>query len=239
MSFILPAAGSGSRMGSNIPKPFLPFGPAQEPVVFTTLRALAGYASTGEIVLVLPPDQREALLADHEPDFKRLGVTATVPGGASRQESVSRGLAAIEQPCDLIAVHDAVRPFPSPELLIALANAAATTGGALPVLPVTDTIKRVGDTEVEGNRIEGEVHETVPRQGLYAVQTPQVFDATLLRSAYEKAQSLGEEITDDASLVEAAGGTVTGVLGDRFNLKLTTREDLDLAAALMSAGLVL
>lgn len=239
-SFLLPAAGSGTRMGGTLPKPFLPLGRDDTPVLLLTLASLRRYPNTGEIIVILPPEQEKALLNSYGSALFASGVTAIVPGGPSRQESVYRGLQALTQPCELIAVHDAVRPFVTTDLLMRLARAAARAGGALPVIPVTDTIKRLApaDSKEDAEEAEGVIRETVSRRALYAVQTPQIFQAGQLTEAYRKAHSLGEEVTDDASLIEAAGGRVIGVRGDRFNLKLTTPDDLLLAGALIAAGLV-
>jgi 2-C-methyl-D-erythritol 4-phosphate cytidylyltransferase len=230
-------------MGGSIPKPFLPFGAENEPVIYHTVRALSAYSNCSGMVLILAPDLRDELWREHGEALTRLGVTAVASGGASRQESVANGLATLTEECDLVAVHDAVRPFPSKFLLQNLMRAAQHYGGALPVLQVTDTVKRVdesiaSESAAQECSVDGVVHETVPRAGLYSVQTPQVFRADLFREAYSRAASLGEEVTDDAMVVEQAGGTVVGVRGERFNLKLTTPEDMPLAAALLAAGLV-
>ncbi len=143
-------------------------------------------------------------------------------GGATRAESVRAGLVAVPDDAVIIVVHDAARPLATGELFTSVVDAVRATGvdGAVPVLPVADTLKRVdGDT----------VQHSVDREGLVAVQTPQAFDAATLR----KAHRTGRDATDDAGLVEDLGATVRTVVGDAHNVKLTRPEDLVLAEALM------
>jgi 2-C-methyl-D-erythritol 4-phosphate cytidylyltransferase len=151
------------------------------------------------------------------------GVTATV-GGATRSDSVRAGLALVSAAADIIVVHDAARPLASRRLYTSVIDAVATgADAAVPVLPVVDTIKRVHD---------GRVVETVARADLVAVQTPQAFRAAALRAAH----AAGAVDTDDAALVEAAGGSVAVVEGERRNLKLTSPEDLDVMRALVEGA---
>lgn len=151
-------------------------------------------------------------------------VAASVTGGATRAASVRAGLTAIPDDAMIVVVHDAARPLASSALFDAVIGAVrAGADGAVPGVPVADTIKRV-----DGDRVV----ETVPRKDLVAVQTPQAFRAEALRAAHRDAP----EATDDAALVEAAGGTVVVVPGDRRNLKVTTPDDLTVAAALLGAA---
>ncbi|MBO0886204.1 MAG: 2-C-methyl-D-erythritol 4-phosphate cytidylyltransferase, partial [Acidimicrobiales bacterium] len=144
----------------------------------------------------------------------------TVPGGATRAGSVRAGLAAVPEAADIIVVHDAVRPLASPALFRAVVGAVeGGADGAIPGLPVSETLKRVD---------QGAVVATVDRGDLVAVQTPQAFRAGILRAAHEG----DPEATDDAALVEAVGGTVVVVPGEDQNLKLTVARDLILARAL-------
>jgi 2-C-methyl-D-erythritol 4-phosphate cytidylyltransferase len=153
-----------------------------------------------------------------------LGADRVVPGGASRAESVRAGLSAVPEDAEVIVVHDAVRPLAGPSLFTAVVEAvrAGGTDGAIPVLPVADTLKRT-----EG----GTVRSTVDREGMVTVQTPQAFVAAALRSAHAGAG----EATDDAGLLELQGAKVRTVPGDPRNVKLTRPEDLALAEALMGA----
>jgi 2-C-methyl-D-erythritol 4-phosphate cytidylyltransferase len=159
------------------------------------------------VVTVLPPDRLEP---------------GTHPGGASRSASVRAGLAAVPETADIVVVHDAARPLAGPELFRrVIAAVRAGADAAIPVVPVADTIKRV-----RGDRVT----ETLDRASLVAVQTPQAFRAEALR----KAHATGSDATDDAALIEAQGGIVVTVEGDRRNFKLTSPDDLLVAAALLS-----
>jgi 2-C-methyl-D-erythritol 2,4-cyclodiphosphate synthase len=147
-----------------------------------------------------------------------------VAGGATRAESVRAGLAAVPDDAAVIVVHDAARPLARSSLFAAVVDAVRSDGadGAIPVVPVTDTLKRVSG---------GTVLATVDREGMVAVQTPQAFAAATLRSAHRSAA----DATDDAALVERLGATVRTVMGDPHNMKLTGPADLDLAEALLTA----
>lgn len=141
-------------------------------------------------------------------------VAAVVAGGATRSDSVRAGLSAVPVEAAVVVVHDAARPLASPALFAAVVAAVrAGADGAVPGVPVTDTLK-----QVDGARVMA----TLPRHGLVAVQTPQAFRATALRAAH----ATGGSATDDAALVEAAGGNVVVVPGEHSNVKLTTPEDL-------------
>jgi len=153
------------------------------------------------------------------------GATCVVPGGATRADSVRAGLAAVPADAAVIVVHDAARPLARPDLFTAVIDAVLTghVDGAVPVLPVSDTLKRV-----EADRVVA----TVDRDGLRAAQTPQAFAAEALRAAHAD----GGEATDDAGLLEAVGRTVAAVAGDPRNVKLTRPEDLALAEALLAGA---
>jgi 2-C-methyl-D-erythritol 4-phosphate cytidylyltransferase/2-C-methyl-D-erythritol 2,4-cyclodiphosphate synthase len=149
-------------------------------------------------------------------------VAAAVPGGETRALSVAAGLAQVAGDAEAILVHDAARPFASPELVDRLLAALGEHDGAIPALPVTDTVKRVRD---------GVVAETLDRGELRAVQTPQAFRAAALREAFSGSADAVRGATDCASLVEAAGFAVAAVAGDPGNLKITTPDDLTRAEA--------
>jgi len=148
-----------------------------------------------------------------------------VAGGRSRAESVRAGLAAVPEEAAIIVVHDAARPLAGAPLFAAVVEAVRAGGadGAIPVLPVVDTLKRTSD---------GTVRSTVDRDGLVAVQTPQAFVASILRAAHRTAG----QATDDAALLERLGATVCTVSGDPRNVKLTRPEDLEVAEALIGAA---
>ena len=205
---IVVAAGSGARFGG--PKQFQPLGGR------TVLeRSIEGARAVAQqVVAVVPPEAGPAPGAD-----------LTVPGGATRSDSVRAGLAAVPEGVTVVVVHDAARPLASPDLFRAVVAAvAAGADGAVPGVPVPDTVKRV--------RPDGVVEETLDRAALVLVQTPQAFAAPALRRAHQA----GGQATDDAALVEAAGGRVVVVPGEPGNLKITVAGDLARAEALIGRG---
>lgn len=210
---IVVAGGSGSRFGGDRPKQFTEL--AGRRVVDWSVRAAA--AVSEGVVLVVPAD----LVAGTEVE----GADVVVPGGATRSESVRAGLAAIPDDTDIILVHDAARPAATVGLFESVVEAVlAGAAGAIPGVPVTDTIKMVDE--------DGAVYETLPREELVAVQTPQAFRADVLRQVHA-----GEpDATDDAALVELAGGLVMVVPGEQGNLKLTVPADLERLEAALLVG---
>jgi 2-C-methyl-D-erythritol 4-phosphate cytidylyltransferase/2-C-methyl-D-erythritol 2,4-cyclodiphosphate synthase len=202
---VVVAAGTGSRFGGA--KQYAPL--AGRRVIDWAL-AGALRAAPGGVVLVVPPDRLEV----DEPAASRV-----VAGGRTRSESVRAGLGAVPETAQVIAVHDAARPLAGAQLWDAVLEAVfAGADGAVPGVPVADTLRRVEGDEVVG---------TVARDGLVGVQTPQAFRADILRAAHDR----GGEATDDATLVEAAGGRVVVVPGDPANAKITTEADLVAAEA--------
>ena len=205
---IVVAAGGGTRFGAA--KQFARLGGA------TVLDRAVGVAaeSCDGVVVVLPGDA----IWDAPADVR------TTTGGATRSESVRAGLACVPDDADVVVVHDAARPLATRRLFAAVLDAVVQgADAAVPALPVVDTLKRVRDHTVV---------ETVSREGLVSVQTPQAFRASALRAAHAS----GAIDTDDAALVEAAGGTVAVVDGERRNLKLTLVDDLELAQALIEGA---
>ncbi|MHB8245791.1 MAG: 2-C-methyl-D-erythritol 4-phosphate cytidylyltransferase [Acidimicrobiales bacterium] len=209
---VVVAAGQGSRFGG--PKQFAMLGgrPVLELAVAAVAPACAG------VVVVLPPH-----LVDRGDSLERLGITVAadqvhvVPGRESRSGSVRAGLDLVPEDCEVVVVHDAARPLASSRLcheLVAAVRGGAD--GAVPGLPVSDTVKRVE---------RGEVVETLARDALVRVQTPQAFSSAMLRRAHAE----DAEATDDAALVEAVGGRIAVIAGEDANLKITSREDLELA----------
>lgn len=224
-SLLIPAAGSGTRMGADIPKPFLTL--AGEPVIGHTFRAFADVEAVTEVVVAVS-DEWAPLVKDqlerHLPGRRHV----VVPGGSERMHSVWNALEASSPEADVVAVHDAVRPFAGPDLIRRCIQAAADHGAALPGIPVTDTVKRAED---------GVVRETVDRSNLFAVQTPQAVRRGWLVEAYAKARQDGFVATDEAGLVEHLGRPVRLVEGDRANVKLTYPHDMSLAESRLRSGL--
>jgi len=211
---VVPAAGSGSRLGFAGSKTLVPL--AGRPLIAHTLARLRAGAALPVVVGVPPSDRArfEDLLAHP--------LVTIVDGGATRQETVRRCLAALPAETEWVLVHDGARPLVTPALRDRVLAAARETGAAAPALPLTDTLRRVAESGAA---------QPLDRSGVIAIQTPQAFRADLLRAAHE--QSGAAAATDDATLVERLGATVTLVAGDPANLKVTTPDDLDLAARLL------
>jgi 2-C-methyl-D-erythritol 4-phosphate cytidylyltransferase len=219
---IVVAGGSGRRFGRM--KQFSLLG--GRPVLGWAVAACRP-CSAG-VVLVLPADTRTDAGAESDVDAVAgaHGADAVVTGGATRAESVRRGLAAVPDGAGVIVVHDAARPLASPALFAAVVAAVTDAGadGAVPGIPPSDTIKTVDES--------GRVTSTLDRAALVAVQTPQAFRGSVLRQAH--AGPLPDGATDDAMLVEAMGGTVRVVPGERHNLKITDPDDLAAAERLLA-----
>ncbi len=214
---LVPAAGRSRRMGGTDKLTALLGG---EPVLHRTLWALDNARLVDEIVVAASPDRLEEIAAL----CVRAGVKKplrVVEGGESRAQSVLMAALAASDRCELLAVHDGARPLIRGEQVDDMVRLGQKTYAAAPALPVTDTVK-VADTA-------GVVQSTPDRRSLYAVQTPQVFQANLLKAALQSAVEANAEITDDCSAVERLGKTVYLVPGWRENIKITTQEDLMLA----------
>ena len=218
---IIVAGGKGLRMGSDTRKQYLELGGV--PILARTLSAFLACPQIDRIVLAAPADDfpfiRSQLLS-LLPGKERIVLA---PGGAERQESVYNALKILgEDFKGLVAVHDGVRPFVSPEELRRVCEAGSRYGAAILAVPAFETLKRLGAEET--------IAGTLSRDGLWMAQTPQVFRRDLLAAAHEEAREHGVLGTDDASLVERMGVPVRVVTGSRCNIKITTPDDLDLAA---------
>ena len=213
---IIVAGGKGLRMGGDIPKQFLPV--CGKPVLMRTLEAFHAYDASMRLILVLPVSQQaywRQLCEEYQ--FELAHEIAN--GGETRFHSVKNGLALVKED-GLVGVHDGVRPFVSQEVISRCYEEAVSLKAVIPVIGVVETVRHLTE---EGS-------ETVPRDQYKLVQTPQVFDVTLLRRAYQ--QEYTDLFTDDASVVEALGEKVYLVEGNRENIKLTTPFDLKLAELL-------
>lgn len=216
---VIAAAGSGERMGSVQNKTLLPL--CGTPVICRSVRALKNDCR-GIIVCARPQDEaqiKQALAADG------LQVDAYAPGGATRTQSVAAALALLPQDCDAVLVHDGARPLVSNSLIERILHSVEAYGSGVPALPLTDTVKQV---DSQGNAVN-----TLERNKLRTVQTPQGFRKELLLRAYAQAQ---EGASDDAALVEALGIPVHLVEGDSGNIKLTYPEDVARAQQVLSGG---
>ena len=220
---IIAAAGSGTRMASDRPKQFLLL--AGTPVIFHTLKSFEQCDSIHEVIVVLPAEESAGFLS-LAGKFGVRKVARVVPGGATRADSVKRGLLAIRSAtAEIVAVHDGVRPFVTVAEIDATVAAAREGGAAILVAPVTDTIK-----QVSGERIV----TTLDRGSLRRALTPQCFQYELLRRAYQQADVNDPALTDESALVEKLGKPVRIVEGSARNIKITTAEDLAIAEAFLS-----
>ena len=210
---ILLGAGAGRRLGAAEPKALLAIG--GRPMLAVAAAAAAASSHVRGLVVTFPPGWEGRARACVED----LGVPAGfVEGGDSRQASVRAALAEVPGQVGIVAVHDAARPFASPELFARVVEAVADgADGAVPVLAVADTVLRVRGEIVEG---------TEPREELALGQTPQAFRASVLREAHAKAEVAGASFTDDASMLRWAGFEVRAIPGDPANIKITTIADL-------------
>lgn len=220
---IIVAGGKGLRMGSDIPKQFLPV--AGMPVLMRTIKRFKEYSADIKIILVLPKAQQDywrELCKEYAFDIDYLLAN----GGETRFHSVKNGLALIPEDADgVVGVHDGVRPFPSIEVIGNCFTTALTAEAVIPVTPVVETLRHI-----DGN---GNASTTVPRSEYKLVQTPQTFTVRLLKEAYK--QPYNDNFTDDASVVEALGRSIALVEGNRENIKITTPFDLTVAEALCNA----
>ena len=220
---IIAAAGAGTRMASDRPKQFLQL--AGLPVIFHTLKPFEECESIHEVIVVLPAEESAGFLSMAGKQGLRK-IARVVPGGATRADSVKRGLMAIRSAtAEIVAVHDGVRPFVSVEEIDATVDAARTEGAALLVASVTDTIKQVDGPAVE---------KTLDRVRLRRALTPQCFQYELLRQAYQGVDVNDPSLTDESLLVERIGKRVTIVEGSSRNIKITTPGDLLIAEALLN-----
>lgn len=212
-------------MGTGLAKQFMDL--EGRPLLAATLQNFEQCGLVESVVLVVPRDSvaycKEEIVDKHR--LRKAGQV--VPGGMRRQDSVRLGLEAVERPCDLVLIHDGVRPFVPPEFITRIIDAAAVNRAVVPGLPVKETVKEVGP--------DGRVVETPDRGNLWLVQTPQAFRYDDILAAHHRAaEENWGELTDDALLLERMGIPVTMVEGLEENIKITTPRDLEFARFLMS-----
>lgn len=218
---IIVAGGKGLRMGGDLPKQFIPL--EGMPVLMRTVRRFYDYDPSLNIIIVLPKDQQDywrKLCGDYHFDIPH----RIADGGSSRFESSKNGLSLVPDDEEgVVGIHDGVRPFVSREVIARCFETAHEEYTAIPVLPATDTLRYVDDRT--GNTY------TVDRSMFRLVQTPQVFDISLAKQAFD--QPPREQFTDDASVIESLGVKVNTVEGNRENIKLTTPFDLEVAKVIL------
>lgn len=219
---IIAAAGQGTRMAGKRPKQFLEL--AGTPIIFHTLKAFEQCDAIQEIIVVIAADEMAGFLSlAHKHGLQR--IPRVVPGGATRAESVLHGLQAVEEAtAEIVAVHDGVRPFVTPDEIARTVEAAKLEGAAILVSTPVDTMKEVKD---------GAVVKTLKRAELRNALTPQCFTYKLLRRAYEEADVSDPELTDESSLVERLGVKIITVEGSSRNIKVTREQDLAVGEAIL------
>ena len=228
---IIVAGGKGLRMGTDIPKQFLPIG--GKPVLMRTLERFREYSADLQIILVLPKAQQDywkKLCQKHNFTVEY----QLTDGGETRFHSVQHGLALIPDDVEgVVGVHDGVRPFPSVEVIRNCYETAREKKAVIPVIPIVETVRHlIGESNVQCSTFNVQRSVTVPRNDYRLVQTPQCFDIQLLKAANR--QPYNDGFTDDASVVEAFGQSITLVEGNRENIKITTPFDIVVAEAIIN-----
>ena len=219
---IIVAAGKSSRVGPGVDKAFLSLG--TRPVLAYSVRAFERCPDIDSVILVVRKDHLESA-RNMVQLYGYSKIDKVIAGGAKRQVSVSKGLAELNDDVKLVTVHDGARPCIEPELISETIKVAKRCGSAVAAVKVTDTVKHVNRGTV--------ISKTVDRSKLWAVQTPQTFKVDLLKKAFEKVRKKGLTVTDEASAVELVSKNVRLIPASISNIKITTADDLALAAALM------
>jgi 2-C-methyl-D-erythritol 4-phosphate cytidylyltransferase len=216
---LIAAAGKGQRMRGRVKKQFIPL--KGMPLLFYTIKTFEEFEEIENIYLVLNEADFEYCTREIILKYGIKKISQLVPGGERRQDSVWNGLKAMEGHCDIVIVHDGARPFVSPEILKRVMAAMKDAQAVVTAIPALDTIKRVDGT--------GIVVDTLQRNTLFHIQTPQGFRYELIQEAYKRAFKEGIHGTDDAYFVERMGMPVKVIEGSSFNIKITTPEDIVLA----------
>ena len=218
---IIPAAGQGTRIGVAMPKQFLEL--QGKPLIHHTLKVFSSCKAIDYVVLVMPKIDVDESADDWLERYEI--VSKVVVGGQQRQDSVYKGFHALEGGTEIVVIHDGVRPFTTSQMIADTVEAARHYGAAITAIPVSDTVKKVTG---------GFVEKTVPRDGLWRVQTPQAFQYDILKKAFEKATADSYYGTDEGALVEYMDKQVKIISGSALNIKITREEDLILAESLLS-----
>lgn len=227
VSVVIAAAGKGTRMGLNQNKQYVEV--LGKPLLARTIQVFEDCTVIEEIIVVANESEVEYCKENIIDRYGFAKVRCVVSGGVTRQQSVFNGLKRVRPDCGILLIHDGARPFIDDESIRACIGAAAECGAAIAAVPVKDTVKRAD----EG----GFVNETIDRSSLWSIQTPQAFRYQLIAEAHRRAEEEGFDGTDDAVLVERLGLKVRLVMSSYYNIKITTREDLAIAAAIAGMGL--
>ncbi len=220
-AIIIPAAGAGKRFGGDVKKPFAQID--NRPIFIRSIELFLTREDVCQTILTVAPEDYEVVKEKYAANLMFMGIKL-VEGGQERFESVRRGLDAVADEAEFVCIHDAVRPCVLESWIDDVFAEAAKSGAAILATPLAGTIKKVADS--------GAIDQTVPREGLYEAQTPQVFRKELIREAYAQLDAT-DPPTDDAQIVERCGHPVTVVTADKRNIKITTPGDLTLAGAIL------
>ena len=224
---VIPAAGSGKRLGYNTPKAIVPVNGV--PLIVRTLQRIGRAVSLAGAVILAPSDHLtsfQSLLNDHFPQNSFLVIS----GGAERQESVSFGLQALDPSTSICVIHDAARPFVPERAVLESVEAASLHGGATVAIPVVDTILEANDQRL--------LSFTPDRSKLWQCQTPQTFQVDVIKKAHYWGKKTQTPVTDDATLAMLSGHEVKLVRGSQSNIKITSEFDLKLAQLMIEQGIV-
>jgi len=222
---IIPAAGKGERFGKSEKKTFAKLD--GRPVFLRTVEHFINREDVCQTILAVAPEDIEEMKSRYGANLGFMGVTL-VEGGARRVDTVAAALKKVSEDAEFVAVHDAARPCVLTSMIDAVFAEATKSGAAILADPITGTVKKVGESKI--------IEETVPRTSLYQAQTPQVFRRDILLESYSKIGESEADVTDDAELAERAGHAVSVIISDARNLKITTKGDLALAAAILKAA---
>jgi 2-C-methyl-D-erythritol 4-phosphate cytidylyltransferase len=225
VSAVIVAAGKGIRMNNAVRKQYLPL--AGRPVLTHSLILFENCSLINKIILVVPEDDFKYCQKNILPILK--SKINLVAGGRERQDSVYNGLIAVGENKGIVIIHDGVRPFANNEMLESCIRGAKKHGACIVGVPIQDTLKKIS--------ISNNIEKTIERSNIWLAQTPQAFRYEIIRKAHENARLKEYTGTDDAFLVEQIGNPVKIVKGNKNNIKITTREDLRLAQAMLQSGL--
>jgi len=219
---VVPAGGAGTRMGGDVPKQFQKLN--GKPILYYTLKTLQDCGIISELILVVPEKEYDNACADWlgKPEI----VTKVIVGGEKRQDSVYNGFCEIPPDTEIVLVHDGVRPLLSHRMIRESVDAAREFGAAITAIPLHDTIKKVDAS--------GLVSQTIDRDSLWRIQTPQVFRYEILQEAFKKANSENFYGTDEGALIEHLGKPIKVIEGSEQNIKITRPEDLELGEIFIS-----
>lgn len=222
---IIAGAGRGKRFGREIPKSF--FSIEGETLLARSVRSILACGRVSDFTVLVPDGWIDETREMLEKDFPGTDFNVLL-GGKTRQQSVAIGLQSVSK-AGLVLIHDACRPFVSTHLVNRVIEAGMEVGAAVPVLLVTETLARIRDEVIEGS---------VPRERVVGIQTPQAFSLEILKKSFDTAEERIRSATDESSLVLAAGYQVKAVEGERWNIKVTVRDDIAIATSFLSEGLL-